>query len=240
MPKIQNEEMSQFSIRVPKKLKEKLFALAALNRRSAAQQITVLLENSLDKLCNESENLNKNKIDKRDTPQPYDLGPNLDAGLHAGKAPRLESLGLRRSRREASFDDNLLKIKAYKDVHGNCQVPYFYKLDISFGYWVSRIHSDYRNNRLSPEKITKLESLGIVWKLQSQNDEAFEINVSKLINYKKEFGDYNVPRGYYLDPALGRWVSKLREKYKTSRLSKAKIAQLEKLGFQWELRPLNL
>lgn len=47
MPKIQNEEMTQFSVRVPKRLKDELFALADLERRSAAQQITLLLEEAL-------------------------------------------------------------------------------------------------------------------------------------------------------------------------------------------------
>lgn len=47
MPKIQNEEMAQFSIRVPRKLKDELFKLAAAERRSAAQQITILLEQAL-------------------------------------------------------------------------------------------------------------------------------------------------------------------------------------------------
>lgn len=48
MPKIQTEEMAQFSIRVPKILKERLFALAETERRSAAAQITILLEEALE------------------------------------------------------------------------------------------------------------------------------------------------------------------------------------------------
>lgn len=48
MPKIQTEEMAQFSIRVPRRLKDELFALAEAERRSAAAQITILLEEALE------------------------------------------------------------------------------------------------------------------------------------------------------------------------------------------------
>jgi hypothetical protein len=48
MPKIRTEDMTQFSIRMPARLREALEQLAAKEHRSLAQQINLILERHLE------------------------------------------------------------------------------------------------------------------------------------------------------------------------------------------------
>jgi hypothetical protein len=58
----------------------------------------------------------------------------------------------------------------------------------------------------------------------------------ELKAYKHENGDCNVPRRCKANPELGIWVQTQRTMYKERKLAEDRVAKLEKLKFQWELR----
>ena len=63
----------------------------------------------------------------------------------------------------------------------------------------------------------------------------------KLVDYKNEFGNTDVPRKYARNKQLGRWVNTQRSHYKRNingkpnSITKERIESLNKLGFKWDV-----
>ena len=55
----------------------------------------------------------------------------------------------------------------------------------------------------------------------------------ELEEYKREFGDCNVPQRYGGNPQLGLWVFNQRQRYQQMKLSSERIEALESMGFEW-------
>jgi hypothetical protein len=71
--------------------------------------------------------------------------------------------------------------------------------------------SNHHANKLSPQRIEKLNEVGFVWdSLEAQWLECFE----ELKEYKREHGDTLVPVNYSANPSLGVWVGTQRKDYK--------------------------
>jgi len=65
---------------------------------------------------------------------------------------------------------------------------------------------------------------------------------NKLVENLEKHGDCNVPTRYTEDPSLGNWVCRQRSKCHEvgpdglPKLTKNRIAKLEEIGFQWEVK----
>jgi hypothetical protein len=89
-------------------------------------------------------------------------------------------------------------------------------------------------------RAAKLNALGFAWSL---TDEVWEAQLAKLKTYKRKHGDCSVPQGWAEDPALGSWVNNQRSRTKKKldrgdpnmKITAARVAKLDKLGFTWEL-----
>ena len=65
--------------------------------------------------------------------------------------------------------------------------------------------------------------------------------MERLLRYKQEHGNCQVPNRYEKDPKLGAWVSTQRRHYRIAKaegiesmsLTKDRIRRLEELGFEW-------
>jgi len=87
----------------------------------------------------------------------------------------------------------------------------------------------------------------------------FDDMLVKLQDYKSVHGNCNVPSRYKLDPRLGKWVCKLREKktaltqkgqeYETPKnaksltsrtLTKERVDALTSMGFEWRIKSANV
>jgi hypothetical protein len=64
--------------------------------------------------------------------------------------------------------------------------------------------------------------------------------LSELADYRKEYGNCNVPRRYSDNLKLGQWVALQRKQYKlhlkgkASHMTLSRIQELESLGFEWK------
>lgn len=101
--------------------------------------------------------------------------------LNRRKQERLESIGIklsdfkrrttgdaRKERDGAEWNKNFEKLKRYREVHGNCDVPYRFAHDPSLGSWASNQRTRYKRvmEREPTEDviwIKKLESIGFEW-----------------------------------------------------------------------------
>nr|WP_320118476.1 helicase associated domain-containing protein [uncultured Marinifilum sp.] len=118
----------------------------------------------------------------------------------------------------------------FKNEYKHCNVPdkTTYK-GCELGRWVTRQRA--RKTKLSPDRITKLNSINFVWNI-------FEFvwmkNYKDLKNYKNKFGHCNVSKGNERYLSLANWVIKQRQYFKKGKLSKKQIKNLENIGFTWE------
>merc|ERR1712038_923061 len=149
------------------------------------------------------------------------------------------------------FQKKLALLHAFKDEHGHCNVP----ADRSeLGRWVQFLRARHASGDLQknhPEKVEKLNELGIEWKSKDDTtpvdatvaksdskqgrQERFPKKLALLRDFKDEHGNCNVPKNH---PELGRWVQFLRSRYASGGLKKKNpglVDELDTLGFEWDV-----
>jgi len=55
----------------------------------------------------------------------------------------------------------------------------------------------------------------------------------RLVAYKKEHTDINLPKQYKKDPKLGTWISNQRTTYKNKKMTEERKHLLNSIGFAW-------
>ena len=128
----------------------------------------------------------------------------------------------------------------YKDAEGHCDMPASYKTADGFwlGKWLRKQRAAYKEGRLSDERISRLEALGVDLfrpSVEWEGSVKWERNFAAFTIYKDAEGHCNVPRAYKTADGfwLGKWLGKQRAAYKAGRLSDERISRLEALGFVW-------
>ena len=127
--------------------------------------------------------------------------------------------------------DKFEELKKYKNTNGHCNVPRNYSGGL--GVWVEQPIT--KKKKLDNDKISKLESIGFVWKMNLlENQQKWMDWLEELKKYKKINGHCNVPEKY--SGGLGYWVRRQRVTYKKGGLIYDKISRLESIGFAWSRR----
>ena len=127
------------------------------------------------------------------------------------------------------------KAKEYYEQHGDLNVPKDYVSDgLKLGIWILRMRMAQANQRdtvVTPEKKAKLDSIGMIWSLHS---EQWERNYLEAMHYYNEHGDLYVDLRYMTESGfkLGYWVSRLRQKKED--MSAEQIARLDAIGMVWD------
>ena len=189
---------------------------------------------------------------KYETPSGFCLGVWLGAQRAAHKAgelpqeqvERLDALGMdwtnRNDRKWMSLYD---VAAAYYHEHGNLNVPSEYVTPdgVLLGKWVARqryayLNPDRSSARVTPERKTLLDKLGMVWEKYDPWQERYDLALA----YKTEHGDLEIPSVYKTADGvwLGSWVSRQRQALNSgsSALSSERRKLLRTL-FKGERRP---
>lgn len=189
---------------------------------------------------------------KYETPSGFGLGVWLGAQRAAHKAgelpqeqvERLDALGMdwtnRNDRKWMSLYD---VAAAYYHEHGNLNVPSEYVTPdgVLLGKWVARqryayLNPDRSSARVTPERKTLLDKLGMVWEKYDPWQERYDL----VLAYKTEHGDLEIPSVYKTADGvwLGSWVSRQRQALNSgsSALSSERRKLLRTL-FKGERRP---
>ena len=119
---------------------------------------------------------------------------------------------------------------AYKEEHGDCNVPRSWPKNPKLGKGGSSQRVAYTKGRLSQDRDERLEAIGVVW---DTLDARWEEMFAALVAYNDEHGDCNIPRRWLKNPKLGKWVSTQRKGYAKGKLSQDRIERLEAIGFEW-------
>lgn len=149
-----------------------------------------------------------------------------------------------RSHQAENWTEKYEELLDYRLKNGHCLVPNAYP-DKSLPEWVKRQRYQYKLKRLgkhstmSDDRILALEKIGFVW---NSHDAAWEERLKELVEYKRTFGDCNVPSNYTTNPQLAVWVKRQRRQYKflqqgeVSTMTPPRVEKLLALGFAWSGR----
>ena len=123
----------------------------------------------------------------------------------------------------------------YYGKHGNLDIPAQYETEsgVQLGRLYRGIRKKYAEGKLSAEKITQLEEIGIEWNsvLVRRWMKYYEL----AAEYYREHGDLNIPYDYMADGLkVGIWISSQRESYGMGRLTKEQISLLGGIGMSWD------
>lgn len=136
-----------------------------------------------------------------------------------------------------NWEQGISALQEYKNENGDCLISdsFVNKKNFSLGAWLRTIKKHYKNKKLSPDKISILEEIGIIWDF---SEHRWNIGLQALISYKQEFNNCLV-NIHYIDNhgfKLGGWISERRKSYRLNKLEKSKIEQLDALGFVWNIK----
>lgn len=116
--------------------------------------------------------VNKMRMEKK----RYD--DNGRSALTEEKIEALEAIDFAWAKQKGNklWRQKLADLAAYKQVHGNCDVPTKYKKDTSLGRWISTQRKQYKElqqgqrSLMTTERVEALEALGFRWNA-SERDE---------------------------------------------------------------------
>ncbi len=143
----------------------------------------------------------------------------------------------------ASWDLMYEKAKEFYAEYGNLDVPTkYFTSGYSLGTWIQvqrRVYNGWADGILTPERIAKLDKLGMRW--ESMSETLWERYYNACVTYKDKYGDLLPPRSYVTDDGiqLGVWITNIRtyrrSGMKSSFLTDGHIAALDELGMAWEI-----
>lgn len=137
--------------------------------------------------------------------------------------------------RDAGWDKMFADLSAFEAIYHHCNVPARWPENKRLGDWVAAQRTDKKKDQLSADQIAQLTSVGFSW---DRFDDKWERSFRTLIDYKKKYGNCNVPQKWEKDPSLGKWVGGQRIKWRDGTLTQDHVKRLEELNFAW--RPKKL
>ena len=140
---------------------------------------------------------------------------------------------------EASWQAMRSRLKAYADKWGNADAPLGPEMgDPELGRWCRLQRQMRAAGRLDEVRIESLDELGFSWVAPADVDDPVQVDwadmTKRLIAYRDEFGDCDVPKKLQTDPELGGWVAAVRRnRFQLEEIGDGKVAELDKIGFVW-------
>jgi len=177
--------------------------------------------------CNVPSTYKKNTLYKR-VSNIRQLYKNENPYLKAEKINKLERLGFIWNTLDENWITFITKLKAYKKIHGHCNIPSNYKKD-SLGSRVNKIRTHYNKNNthLDNKKINELKKLGFSF---SRHSDKWNAKYKELVSYQKENGHINPPE----KSKLRTWIDTQNSNKRKGTLSQDKEEKLNKIGFDFD------
>jgi len=142
----------------------------------------------------------------------------------------LDQINFRWNTLHYSFEMRFKQLLDFRRKHGTLHVSQV-KYDKSSEYhklsrWVNEVRRKYNENRLSIERIKKLDKIGFIWNME---DERFSSMLLKLKKFYKIHAHFDVPQ-VGRSKKLGEWVAQIRCR---GLVKKHYVDALNELGFEW-------
>ena len=145
---------------------------------------------------------------------------------------------------EEKWSHRYKELLAFHREFGHSAVPHTFPRNPQLARWVKRqrrqykLRCDSRPSTMTLERLEMLDSVGFVW---DSHDVNWREKLMALDDFHREHGHCNVPSNY-TDKKLATWVKCQRRQYKLhidqkpSAMTEQRITELEKRGFEWEIR----
>lgn len=130
----------------------------------------------------------------------------------------------------SNWDEKFGELISFVQEQGHCRVPSRYKKNQALAHWFKLQKTLYRKNILLPQRILRLEWLGIDWHSKRGWDDMY----FDLCKFKEIYGHTSVPKAE--NKKLALWVITQRMLYNSgnSYMTPSKIELLNKIGFVWD------
>lgn len=130
----------------------------------------------------------------------------------------------------SSWDERYGELARFREKYGHCNVPDTFLENPKLGSWVGIQRSYFKKNKLSKDKIEKLNKIGFVW---NPFDAAWHEMFNALYEFKQSTGHLDVWMAPVRNERLCTWVQKQRQNYSKNKLALHYIKKLEEIGFVW-------
>lgn len=147
--------------------------------------------------------------------------------LPVDRIKKLEALGIIWDPKDTQWLEQYEMLKTYYIKHGHGNVAATNKAWGNLGSWLSNNRRSYRENKLSADRIKKLEALGVIW---DPKDAQWPEKYEMLKKYYKKHGHCNVATTDKDWSGLGHWLCANRTHYRQNKLSQERIKKLEALN----------
>ena len=169
--------------------------------------------------------------------------------LSDDRLKKLEEIGMVWGVLDLRWDKMYELARRYFLEYGNLDVPMSYVAlnGTRLGIWVGKNRQNYKKGRLSAGRISKLESIGMIWDVSDLKWNEMYILAEE---YYKEHDDLNVPKRYVTSDGarLGQWINLQRQAYKNKflpieqrkghmkPLTYEQVQKLESIGMLWDTK----
>lgn len=174
--------------------------------------------------------------------------PNKKSSMTLERIEALNSIGFKWNIK-SHWRDMFAELKKYKNIHGDCLVPYKCEENPKLGRWVSNQRHDYKlycegkKSSMTEKRIAALVSIEFEFgndnRKNVDKETRWNERFQELIQYKNKYGDCNVSNKFQKNQELARWVSGQRIAYRLlknnqeSPLTERRKNMLEGIGFIW-------
>jgi hypothetical protein len=145
---------------------------------------------------------------------------------------------------EEKWNQRYKELLDFHREHAHCSVPHTYPKNAQLARWVKRQRRQYklrlegRASTMTLERLDMLNDVGFIW---DSHDVNWREKLMELEAFRTKNGHCNVPSNH-TEKKLATWVKCQRRQYKLywdgkpSAMTPERILQLEKIGFEWEIR----
>ena len=146
------------------------------------------------------------------------------------KIKRLEALGFICDVLDNSWHTNHDRLKIHIQRHGWDGLC---TKNAGLFSWVSKQRADYKNKRLTEDKIMLLNRLGINW---LPMEDSWDKMLREFEKYRQEYRCSTVSNKDKSYPGLYTWCFMQRKNYRENKMPEDKFTLLNNAGFQWNLK----
>ncbi|GAB0488846.1 hypothetical protein MMPV_000057 [Pyropia vietnamensis] len=150
--------------------------------------------------------------------------------LHPERIARLNAIGMVWNRHNSQWEARLYELRQFKAARGHVRVPTSGPL-APLGAWVQNQRTSQRMGRLAPDRLAKLDALGMEW--GHHRLPTWESRFADLSAYASANGGVaDVPLS--VDVSLHNWVSSQRTQWRKGLMTPVRAARLKSIGFVWD------
>jgi len=156
-----------------------------------------------------------------------------EANLTDEQIQKLESIGIVWNVNQESYDRMFQQAKEYYEQFGDLMVPRNDEFK-TLSSWVKSMRKKYKENKLTPEQITILESIGMVWDAKQF---LWDTMYEQAKEYYEEHGNLSIPRDSEEHKKLSTWITNKKSGYYgkgSCKLTDEQVLQLQAIGLLLE------